>query len=131
MANFSTKNPFKRAPCSWITSWLAIVALTTTLPPSSLLHVSLVIHIRSPPLSSGYNTGPKNIFRHIMILLLFFLSIWRYFVYNCDVLWFKYIFWKIGVVCNYQNVTVTSQSILLHCENSMKSDKIWNYPFKK
>ena len=40
MANFSRKNPFKRAPCSWITSWLAIVALTTTLPPSPIARVS-------------------------------------------------------------------------------------------
>ena len=52
------------------------------------------------------------------------LSIWRYFVYNCYELQFKYIFWRFGVACNYYNATVTLQSILLHCENSMDTIEI-------
>ena len=63
-----------------------------------------------------------------MILLLFFYQFDAILCITVMCFNLSTYFWKIGVVCNYWIATVTSQSILLHCENSMKSDKIWNYP---
>ena len=93
MGNFSTKNPFKRAPCSWITSWLAIVALTTTLPPCTIARVSC----DSYPLTTvelWIQNGAK-FFLKANCDFATLLSIWHYLVYNCDVL--STYFWKLGL----------------------------------